>query len=160
MKNTIQSIIVIIAIITISGCSRWIAPPYSNVEKLSSVKIGMNLQQVNSQLGIDPYDIYFKGNNNYVVVYNYRVKDRLMEISGNYNAEIHSENGQSNGKDWYGQNYYSYIYFFDNKVKSIITDVGKIKSEDILINKNNLYLIQKDKVGFYIKNDTTYFYKN
>src|SRR6056297_2127898 len=102
----IKNIFIISALIIITSCSRWIAPPYTNVDKLSTVKIGMNLQQVNNQLGIEPYDVYFRGDNDFIVIYNYRVKDRLMKVSGDYNNTIHSEISQTNGGDWYGQKYF------------------------------------------------------
>lgn len=153
----IKNLFIIIALLIITGCSRWIAPPYTNVDKLSTVKIGMNLQQVNNQLGIEPYDVYFRGDNDFIVIYNYRVKDRIMKVSGDYNNTIHSDISQTNGGDWYGEKYFCYVYFKDKKVKSIVTDEGKKKSEDILVKNNNLYLIQKDQIGFYEKNDTIIF---
>lgn len=154
MKKTIITTIVIILF---SGCSRWIAPPYTNVDKLSQVKTGMTLNQVNNILDIEPYDVYFKGDNNFIIIYNYRVKDRIMTVSGDFNNTIHSESSQSNGQEWYGERYFCYIYFKDNQVKSIVTDCGKLKSEDILIKNNNIYLIQKDELGFYERNDTIIF---
>ncbi|MDD4150835.1 MAG: hypothetical protein PHE33_12490 [Bacteroidales bacterium] len=152
-----KNIFIFIAIILLTGCNRWIAPTYTNVEKLSNVKTGMTVQQVNEQLGIEPYDVYFKGNDDYVIMYNYRVKDRSMKFYNDYNNAIYNESSQNAGKDWYGQEYFCYIYFKDQKVKSIITDEGKKKSEDILIKNNNLHLIQKDEIGFYERKDTIYF---
>ena len=157
MNKKIYSIIAIFAIIAFTGCARMIAPPYTNVEKVSSVKIGMNLQQVNSQLGIEPYDLYFKGDDHFVVIYNYRIKDRIMKVPGDFNTDTHTAYSQTDGKDWYGKNYVCYVHFMDKKVKSIITDEGKKKSENILIKNNNLYLIQKEQIGFYNNNDTIVF---
>jgi hypothetical protein len=153
MKNLIY----FLSIVLFTACSRWIAPPYSNVEKLSGIRTGMSLPEVNNTLGIEPYDIYFKGNNDYIVIYSYRVKDRLMVMSGDFNNTIHSDISQNNGKDWYGDNYFCYVYFKNNKVRSLITDAGKLNSEEILIKNNNLLLIQKKKLGFYQKNDSTIF---
>lgn len=145
--------IIILLIITIS-CSELIIPPYTNVEKLADIKMGMSIEQVNSELGIEPYDVYFKGEGDFVVIYNYRVKNRLVNNSSNR----HNETSQTNGREWYGQAYFCYIYLNDNKVKSIITDEGKIKSENILIKNNNLFLIQKNEIGFHkFKKDSMVF---
>jgi hypothetical protein len=153
MKNTI--IIAVIFILT--SCSRWIAPPYTNVDKLVNVKTGMTLTQVNTELGIEPYDIYFKGNDDFIVIYNYRVKDRIVTLSGDYNNLTHSDVSQNGGSEWYGEKYFCYVYFKDKKVKSIITDKGKQKSEDILVVNNNIILIQQDNLGFYEANDSIIF---
>lgn len=140
-----------------AGCSRWIAPPYTNVERLTEIQPGMNLPQVTRALGIEPYDVYFKGDGDFVVIYNYRVKDRLMDVSGDFQRAIHADISQTMGKDWYGESYFCYIYFRDNQVQSLITDRGKLKSEDILIRNNNIYLIQEDQLGYYIENDSIIF---
>jgi len=151
-------LIVILVIVTgFVGCSRWIAPAYTNVEKLNEIQIGMNLPQVTRVLGIEPYDIYFKGGSDFIVIYNYRVKDRLMEVSGDYHRTIHADISQSMGKEWYGKAYFCYVYFKDNQVKSLITDEGKLKSEDILVRNNNIYLIQEDQLGYYLENDSIIF---
>jgi len=154
MTNNMLLIIVMLSTIS---CSRWIAPPYTNVDKLSNIQIGATLQQVNNELGIEPYDVYYKGKEDFIVIYNYRVKDRIMKVSNDYENTIHSDISQTNGSEWYGEKYFCYIYFKDKKVKSIITDLGKTKSEDILVKNNNIFLIQKDKIGFYEKNDTIIF---
>jgi len=154
MKHILR---IIVIIVLLNGCSRWIAPPYTNVDKLANVKVGMTLQQVYDELGIEAYDVYFKDDNSFIAVYNYRVKDRIMNVSGDFNNTIHSGRAQFNGNDWYGDNYFCYIYFQDKKVKSLITDRGKQKSEDILVMNNNIYLIQRDRLGFYEQNDTIIF---
>ncbi|MFA8300934.1 MAG: hypothetical protein ACEPOV_12275 [Hyphomicrobiales bacterium] len=154
MKNIY---IVIIALLFLSGCSRWIAPPYTNVDKLSAVKIGMALKEVNTELGIEPYDVYFKGKDGLVVLYNYRVKNKRINMIDDYNFLSSNKDTQAKEEDWYGKEYYCYVHFIDDKVKSIITDEGKVKSEDILIKNNNIYLIKKDKIGFYENNDTVIF---
>ena len=153
MKN----IYILIFIAITAGCSRWIAPPYTNVDQLSNLQTGMTLNQVNSELGIVPYDIYFKGGNDFIVVYNYRVKDRIMNVSGDFENTTHSSMSQSSGREWYGDKYFCYVYFQNRLVTSVITDRGKQKSEDILVKNNNIYLIQRDKLGFYEKNDTIIF---
>jgi len=150
-------IITILTFLFFTGCSRWIAPPYTNVDNISDIEIGMSLQQVNDVLEIKPYDVYFKGDDDYIVIYNYRVKDRILKISGNYEDMTHSELSQTSGAEWYGQKYFCYVYFKDSRVKSIVTDEGKRKSEDILIKNNNIFLIQKEQVGFYSKNDSIFF---
>jgi hypothetical protein len=150
-------IYIVTVIFALSGCSRWIAPPYTNVDRLVNIKTGMTLAQVNTELGIEPYDVYFKGNDESIVIYNYRVKDRIVEVSGDYDNITHSEISQNNGKDWYGEKYFCYVYFKDKKVKSMITDRGKQTSEDILVKNNNIFLIQRDNLGFYESNDSIIF---
>jgi hypothetical protein len=151
------NLFLLVLLFLLFGCSRWIAPPYTTVSILSKVEIGMNINQVKETLGIEPYDVYFTNEKDFVVIYHYRVKDRIMKISGNYNNDIHSENSQLAGKDWYGDDYLAYFYFKDESLKSIITDQGKELSENILIKNNNLFLIQRDELGYYQDNDTIIF---
>ena len=99
-------------------------------------------------------DIYFKGEDGYIVIYNYRVKNRKMKVTGDPVNSLHDASSQSSGREWYGDKYFCYVYFQDQKVQSVITDRGKLKSEDILVKNNNIYLIQENKLGYYIENDS------
>lgn len=138
---------IIIILLIFTACRTWNSIPYTNVEKLSSLKIGMSINEVNKSLELKPYDLYLKGENGVVALYNYRVKKRKMKVLGKKSSSLHNEDSQTKGEDWYAERYYCYIYFKNNKLKSIITDRGKLKSEEILIKNNSIYLIQKKKLG-------------
>ncbi len=136
------NLLILLVLILSSSCGKWIAPPYTNVDKILQIQPGMELQEVNIILEIEPYDVYIRRDNDFIVIYNYRVKDRRMKLSGP-TKHTTDETSQTAGTDWYGDSYYCYVYFQDNKVKSILTDEGLKKSEDILIKNNNILLMEE-----------------
>lgn len=140
MKKYLSPFLFLTLILLSTSCGKWIAPPYTNVDKILRIAPGMELQEVNLILEIEPYDVYIRRDNNFIVVYNYRVKDRRMKLSG-HTKSTSDEASQTAGTDWYGDSYYCYVYFQDNKVKSILTDAGLKSSEDILVKNNNIYLM-------------------
>ncbi|HAW51548.1 MAG TPA: hypothetical protein DCX54_04345 [Flavobacteriales bacterium] len=134
-------------LVVFASCNKWVAPPFTNVSELSKVRKGMTMTKVNEVLGIQPYDIYtVQDDGGTVLVYNYRVKERRMNIGArwNYNQRTKTERGQKEGIDWYGEASRVYILFEDDKVASLITDHGREDAEILMVTSNNLQLISKD----------------
>jgi hypothetical protein len=128
------------------GCASrtgWIAPPYTNVERILNVQPGMTISDVNLTLGIDPYDVYYiYSDGSFILVYNYRLKYRMMDESTIDKETIRNERSQTVGEPIY-RDYSSrlYVKFKDNIVQSLITDAGKENAEYILLVENNIQLL-------------------
>jgi hypothetical protein len=134
-------------LVVFASCNKWVAPPFTNVSELAKVRKGMTMTKVNEVLGIQPYDIYtVQDDGGTVLVYNYRVKERRMNIGArwNFNQRTKTERGQKEGIDWYGEASRVYILFEDDKVASLITDHGREDAEILMVTSNNLQLISKD----------------
>lgn len=114
-------------ILFLSSCSvnRYIAPPFTDIDKIMDLKVGMTVRQVSDQLRIPPHDIvhaYETGN--VILVYNYRVKDRNMAVPARSGGVIiHGEDGQREGEEWYNDNYRElYLLFKDGALKSVFSE--------------------------------------
>ena len=164
--NYMKHISIITLIIIVSSCSpktsTWIEPPYTNVEKIATIKPGMNLDDVTEALGIPPYNIFhMQEDGSLILLFNYRIKNRRMEIPLSPEMQErtkHSESGQKSGDDYYqSESNYLYVYFKDKKVKSYITESGIDNSEFLMLVNNNLKRLSKgdmsnlqvEKVGNY-----------
>jgi hypothetical protein len=154
MKN-INLFILATSLIFIAGCSRYVAPPFTSVDKVVKVKTGMSMAEVSSTLGIEPYDAYFSQDDGFfVVTYNYRLKDRRMTIispfPGEREKKVRSEEAQLTGEIWYQRSYQTiYVFFKDGKMKSLITDNGRADGEFLLITNNNISFINKNQLSSY-----------
>jgi len=143
--------------IVLSGCSNWIAPEYTDVSKLSHLKIGMSIDEVNSILGILPYDLYFnQGNNDIVAIYNYRKLERVQKVNDSWYF-IHSEASQRSGKLIYKDPSFCYIYFKNDKLKSLTTELGKKKGEIILVKNNNITVLNRSDISKSVNHNGTIF---
>lgn len=135
-------------VFVLSSCSYWIAPSYTNVEKITKIKPGMTIDQVNSTLGISPYNIYhIQDDGGSILTYTYRIKNRRMIVPARMKKQMEvraSEEAQTTGAPWYdGEEHIIYVLFKDQKVKSLISDEGLKKSEYLLLKDNNLRIITK-----------------
>ena len=67
LKFTLSSLILIFLIIFCSNKRFLVAPEFTNVEKITKLKVGMTIEEVNSTLGISPYDAYNFDLNNLII---------------------------------------------------------------------------------------------
>jgi len=133
-----------------SACSNvWIAPPYTDSEKIIGLKSSMSIDDVTSQLGIPPFDVYhLQEDGSTVLVYNYRLKNRRMSYGSD--VQLHDEESQTAGKLWYSKkSFLVYVLFQDGKMKSLVTDAGRDDSEALLITNNSIELLSKDELDLY-----------
>ncbi len=136
--------------LTLFSCSNtWIAPPYTDSEKIVGLTPAMDIEAVNTQLGIPPFDIYhLQESGNAILVYNYRLKNRKFSYAAD--AAKHNEESQTKGKLWYSKNsYLVYVLFEAGKMKSVVTDAGRANSEGLLIANNTIQLLSKDELELY-----------
>ncbi len=150
MSQKFLMILLLSASLLVGCASRtgWIAPPYTDVDKILNVRPGMTISEVNLTLGIDPYDIYYiYADGSFILVYNYRLKDRMMDESTIDNVAITSELAQTVGEPIY-RDYSSrlYVKFKESIVQSLITDAGKENAEYILLVENNVQLLTANEL--------------
>lgn len=148
MKKRNLLFIAIIALFSSCTNSYWIEAPYTSVEKLANLKAGMNISQVNSTLGIPPYNIYhIQEDGSSVITYNYRIRNRRMAMPSDpiKQKELKAtEAAQTQGETWYEtESHTVFVFFKDGQMKSMISDEGMKKSEYLLIKDNNLKIISK-----------------
>ncbi len=142
-------------VVLFSSCgihSKWVAPPYTNVEKIMTLKPGMTVEEVTGTLGIPAYNVYnIQEDGSMILLYNYRIKNRKMEVPvdpAEQNDVIHSESGQDGGQTFYQtESNYLYVYFKEKKLKSVITEAGLVNSEFIMLVNNNLKIISKEDMS-------------
>jgi len=144
-------IMILLLSISLVGCASrtgWIAPQYTSVEKILNVRPGMTLSDVNMTLGIDPFDVYYiYSDGSFILVYNYRLKYRMMDESMIDIETIRSERAQTAGEPVY-RDYSSrlYVKFKNSIVQSLITEVGKENAEYILLVENNVQLLTANEL--------------
>ncbi len=132
--------------------TKWTAPPYTNVEKIMSMKPGMTLEEVNQTLGIPPYNIFnIQDDGSMVLLYNYRVKNRRMDVPSDPLTQTdvkNSEAGQDQGQPYYeSESNFLYVYFKDRKLKSVISETGIENSEFLMLINNNLKTLTKEDMN-------------
>jgi len=133
-----------------NGQSKWNVPTYTNVKKISELKPGMTITQVNSKLGIQPYNMYMTDeNNNTIVLYNYRTVERKIVVDNDVRQHTQgNESSQTKGDVWYSSTSSTiYVLFADNKMKSLISDKGREEVEYIIIQDNTIRFIAKNDIS-------------
>jgi hypothetical protein len=124
MKNTTIFIFWSCAIFTLFSCGvkRFIAPPFTDLDRILKLRSGQNVEAVNNTLGIKPHDIvhcYKTGSK--ILIFNYRLKDRNMVLaSRSANQVVHSAEAQKDGENWYNLNYKElFLLFRDDTLSGI-----------------------------------------
>src|SRR5687767_1470385 len=111
MTRKIKLAVMVLGLTTIFSCSRYVAPPFTDVSKVTQIKTGMKVKQVSDILGIDAYDVfYMQETGAQVLSYNYRLKNRIMYIYNTVNhievkRQTSDENSQKAGEVYYDKNY-------------------------------------------------------
>jgi len=163
-KKGLQHILLFsILVLSFSSCNTWIGAPYTSPSKMVEVKIGMSMKEVNTALGVSPYDVHHMQDDvNSLLTYKYRKQFRRKIV--NSENQLHNEESQTSGKLWYKEPSDLYVFFKDNKMTSLITDAGVKDSEALLIDNNAIQAISKENINLYMlaKNegvkDTTFAY--
>lgn len=151
--------IFVVLLITLWSCKTSItsySPYYTEPLKVSQLQKGMNLQQVNDQLGVEPFDVYFAGDDCKIIAYKYRLKYRTYKASIKKRG-FNTLESQTGGKEYYDKPNTVYVYFVDNKMTSLISDEGLKESAYIITDNNTLKLISKENLVLY--NDRALLYK-
>ncbi len=124
---------------------KGVAPPYTNMDKICMINMGMTLSEVNGVLGIEPYNVlHSQKDGTAIYLYNYRIKDRrviLPESEIKRKELVRSEKFQTGGETWYQISPNSlYVVFKNGGVVGLYTDQGldesnRITSYDLMVRK-------------------------
>lgn len=140
-----------------SSCSQnkfWVAPKFTDVSKISTLKKGMTKEEVASALEVDAYDSYFSEAGGEMLVYNYRLQERRISVSnsGRYvnmetapmDKSINSQAGQNQGNLYYTEWRKLYVSYQDNKMVSMITEGGMENANSVLIMASSIQSIKQN----------------
>ena len=147
----------ILAIALLTSCSQnkfWVAPKFTDVSKISTLKKGMTKEEVASALEVDAYDSYFSDAGSEMLVYNYRLQERRIPVSnsGRYvnmetapmDKSINSQAGQNQGNLYYTEWRKLYVSYQDNKMVSMITEGGMENANSVLILASSIQSIKQN----------------
>jgi hypothetical protein len=144
-------------IFLLDSCSQnkfWVAPKFTDVSKIATLKKGMTKEDVSLALGIEAYDSYFMDASSEMLIYNYRLQERRIPVSnsGRYvnmdsapmDRTVNSEIAQNQGSLYYTEWRRLYVSFQDNKMVSMITEGGMENANSVLILASSIQSIQKN----------------
>lgn len=161
MKRTKQICFALLGVFLLSACTRYIAPPFTDVTKITQLKAGMKVKQVSDILGIDPYDIYYQQETGaQILSFNYRLKNRVMNVYQTVNvAEVgrqtSDEDSQKEGEIYYDKNYKTIYVLFSptGDMTSYITTAGQQDKGKLILLGNTLRLYDEKNITLL---DSTY----
>ena len=135
-----------------------VAPPFTSVENIITLSQGQTIEQVNSSLGIQAYDILYLNDGNMLCFYNYRLLDRKINIQSKsaYNEQfkdsddesLSSLKSQTAGKPFYSEWKRLYVNFKDGKLTHFITDGGLEDANYIVLVNGTLKLLNSKSLEF------------
>ncbi len=150
----------VITVYSIQSCSRnnfVVAPPFTNVKKITQLTKGMTIAEVSTTLGIDPYDVVYTNETESLCYFNYRILDRkipvLNSIDSQTESQIDSLNLSSDVSQVYGKKFYSewkklYVSFKEGKLINFITSTGLSEANYILLVNGQIKLLSKKDLEF------------
>ena len=111
-----------------------ILKPYTTVSNIAALKKYMTKNQVKSELGIFPFEIYHNKENCEIHVYHYRRMQRKIDAKNQYKKDA-----LKNGQDVYEAREFALTAFFKNGLlDNIINENSKNSANDLLCFNDNL----------------------
>lgn len=161
--NLIFNLIVAGFLITSCSQSRFIvAPPFTDIEKISTIETGQSKDEVNKALGIQPYDLLYLNEGDFLCYYNYRLVGRKVTIDNSLKNRtkgsgetLSSNKAQTAGEPFYTEWRKIYINFKNGKVTHYTTDAGLRNSNYIQLVNGTIKLLNKEDLkleNFYERN--------
>jgi hypothetical protein len=154
MKYKIWLAQVVLVSLLLSGCSVYIAPPFTDIMKLSQIKPSMKFKQVVDVLGVEPYDIYHLQENGAMLAsFNYRLKKRIMRLNtlnhDEFRRKTTNEDSQTAGDLYYEKDYKTAHVLFnkDGEMTSYITTDGVENSNLIVISGNTIQYADEKNIN-------------
>jgi len=152
--NLIYTLILSGFLITSCSQSKFIvAPPFTDVEKISTIETGQSKDDVNKTLGIKPYDLLYLNEGDFLCYYNYRLVGRKVNIDNSIKnrtkgsgATLSSNKAQTTGEPFYTEWRKVYINFKDGKVTHFTTDAGLRNSNYIQLVNGTIKLLNKEDI--------------
>ena len=137
--NNTQFLVFLGIVLLLGACAPKVnIPYYTRVENMTKLKPGQSLNQVNTMLGVKPYDIYLDfAEGKKIVVYKY--KRRYQKVN---TRRLKEETSLSNGMELYRDEGEMYCVFAQNKDKLLfyVTDLGRQSGKNSLLNEGKLKL--------------------
>ena len=127
MKNINKIIMLFVGLLFITSCSeKIILPQYVTVDKINSLSNGMTKKNVASKMKIAPFDAYHSLQSGCELYsYKYVLQDQKIDPEFKNRKE-----GLSGNREHYTQPKDVYVYFENDKLVDIITDLGlKVNSD-------------------------------
>lgn len=134
MRILVLSILSAIMVSSCGSVKRFVAPPFTDVDKILELKPGQTVEEVSEILRVPPYDVVHSyESQSMVLVYNYRLKDRTFVVPSRAVDNVtHNPDSQREGELWYNNNYREiFLLFNEGKLKSIFGE--RAFSEGVLI---------------------------
>lgn len=155
IKSTLFFLVVLIGML-FTGCSQSkfvVAPPFTNVDKISKIETGQSKEDINTTLGIKPFDILYLNDGNFMCYYNYRLEERRINIDNSSKnrdtgsgATLSSDEAQTAGEPFYTEWRRVYINFKDGKVTHYTTDAGLRGANYIQLVNGTIRLLNKQEL--------------
>ncbi len=130
---------------------------------MSKLEGGMTVEQINSTLGIAPYDVYhLQEDGGTLLTYQYRKQYRKTNVG--QEAQMHDQESQTSGRVWYKDPTRMYVFLKNNQMQALVTEAGIADGEGILIDNNTIQIVSQDDISLFTlaKNegiqDSTYKY--
>ncbi len=139
----------------LSSCNSWIGAPYTSPLKIIEVEKDMSIKEVNNALGVPAYNVlHLNSKGSTLLSYKYRKQFRRKIVYSD--EQMHNEESQKSGSVWYKNPSNLYVFFHNDKMRSLVTDAGFNDSEALMIDNNAIQAISKDNIDFYMmaKNET------
>ncbi len=148
-------ILMLMLVLGFTSCNKYIAPPFTNVSKISQLRKGMKLKQVQDILEIAPYDIYHLQEDNLsIAVFNYRLEKRVLRVPtlnrDEFERQTTNETSQINGELYYDKKYkVLYVLLEDGQLNSFLTSDGYDRSNKLIVSKNTINYVTKNNTHLY-----------
>jgi len=137
------------------SCSRYIAPPFTDVTKISQLKPNMKVKQTIDILGVEPYDIfYMQETGAQMLSFNYRLKKRIMYVYNTVNylevqRQTSNEESQKAGDLYYDKKYQTVYAMFSKEgdLVSYLTTNGVSAGSSLIVTGNTIQYIDEKNVN-------------
>ena len=156
-KFTSFKIVAVVLLLALASCSQnryVVAPPFTDIVKISALKKGMTLNEINSTLGVAPFNLFVTDEGYSIYSYNYRLKERRIPVNRivTYmdrpnepaNNSINSEEAQKFGTDFYTDWKVVYVHLKDDKLSAVISDEGLERATHLAGIMGGLQELRKD----------------
>src|ERR1039457_6529927 len=155
MNKVIKSLCIGFALIAVFSCSHYIAPPFTDVVKITQLKPNMKVKQVIDLLGIEPYDIYhMQETGAQMLSFNYRLKKRIMYQYNTVNyleiqRQTSNEESQKGGYLYYDKKYRTVYVMFskDGDLLSYLTTGGANNKGELVIIGNSIQFYDEKNIN-------------
>ncbi len=155
MNKTAKTICIGFALMTAFSCSHYIAPPFTDVIKISQLKPNMKVKQAIDLLGVEPYDIYhMQETGAQMLSFNYRLKKRIMYQYNTVNyMEVQrltsNEESQKAGDLYYEKKYQTVYIMFSKEgdLLSYLTSSGASNRGSLVLVGNTIQYYDEKNIN-------------